>query len=132
MKNYIILLLLSVLSVNVYSQKEMKNKTITISAQSYNEDIASGVVLVDYWAPWCGPCRKLAPVLKEIAEETDVIVGKLNVENYKSFARKQNVSIIPTMIIYDEGKEVERLQGVYSKEELLEILHPYLNKKGNS
>ncbi|QIK56272.1 thioredoxin [Dysgonomonas sp. HDW5A] len=101
------------------------NKIITLTAKSYEQEVSKGLVLVDYWAVWCGPCRKMEPVLKQIAAETDVKVGKLNVDDYKAFVRTKNVPTIPTMIIYKEGKEVQRLVGVYTKEEILKVLDNY-------
>lgn len=126
-------LLLLFISVSaIYSQSDKikdssQDKIISLSAQSYQKETSEGVVLVDFWAAWCAPCRKMEPILKKIAAETDVKVGKLNIDNYMPFARMQKVRQVPTMIIYKNGEEVDRLLGIYSEEKLLEILNTYLN-----
>ena len=125
-KSFFLTILLS-LSAIVFAQNKSDNsgRIITLTAKSYEQEVSKGLVLVDYWAVWCGPCRKMEPVLKQIAEETDVKVGKLNVDDYKAFVRTKNVPTIPTMIIYKDGKEVQRLVGVYSKDEVLKVLDSY-------
>jgi len=130
--NILILSVLSILSIHIYAQdnnpkeKQESNKIITLSAKSYEKETGEGVVLVDYWATWCGPCKKMEPILKEISTETSVKIAKLNVDDYKAFVNTQKVGIIPTMIIYKDGEEVKRLTGAYSKDELMEILKPYI------
>lgn len=127
MKKSIVLSLLFVFSLVLVAQdkKDTKNKIVTLTSKSYDEEVSKGLVLVDYWAVWCGPCRKMEPVLKQVAEETDVKVGKLNVDDYKAVARTKGVSTIPTMFIYKDGKEMQRLVGVYTKDELLKVLNSY-------
>lgn len=127
MKKSIVLSLLFVFSLVLVAQdkKDTKNKIVTLTSKSYDEEVSKGLVLVDYWAVWCGPCRKMEPVLKQVAEETDVKVGKLNVDDYKAVARAKGVSTIPTMFIYKDGKEMQRLVGVYTKDELLKVLNSY-------
>lgn len=127
MKKSIVLSLLLVFSLVLVAQdkKDTKNKIVTLTSKSYDDEVSKGLVLVDYWAVWCGPCRKMEPVLKQIAEETDVKVGKLNVDDYKAVARAKGVSTIPTMFIYKDGKEMQRLVGVYTKDELLKVLNSY-------
>lgn len=127
MKKSIVLSLLFVFSLVLVAQdkKDTKNKIVTLTSKSYDEEVSKGLVLVDYWAVWCGPCRKMEPVLKQVAEETDVKVGKLNVDDYKAVARAKGVSTIPTMFIYKDGKEMQRLVGIYTKDELLKVLNSY-------
>lgn len=127
MKKSIVLSLILVFSLVLVAQdkKDTKNKIVTLTSKSYDDEVSKGLVLVDYWAVWCGPCRKMEPVLKQIAEETDVKVGKLNVDDYKAVARGKGVSTIPTMFIYKDGKEMQRLVGVYTKDELLKVLNSY-------
>lgn len=126
MKKSIIVALFLTVSVVIFAQdKKEANKIVTLTAQSYEKEISKGLVLVDYWAVWCGPCRKMEPILKQIAAETDVKVGKLNVDDYKNVASARGVSTIPTMFIYKDGKEMQRLVGVYTKEELLKVLNSY-------
>lgn len=127
MRKNVLLVFLLFISVAMLAQDKGGDakKIITLTAKSYAQEVSKGLVLVDYWAVWCGPCRKMEPVLKEIASETDVKVGKLNVDDYKAFVRTKNVPTIPTMIIYKEGEEVQRLVGVYTKDELIKVLNSY-------
>ena len=77
-------------------------------------------VLVDFYADWCGPCRMMAPLVEELAEELadQVVIGKLNVDDSEEIAAKDGVMNIPTLILFREGKEADRLLGVRSREEL--------------
>ena len=80
-------------------------------------------VLVDFWAPWCGPCRMVAPMLEEIAaEREDVIVGKINVDEEVELAREFGIMSIPTLIVLRNGMEVERAVGARPKAQILEML----------
>ena len=76
-------------------------------------------VLVDFWAVWCGPCQMMAPILHELETEMpDVQIGKVNVDEQMDLARQFRVVSIPTLIIFKNGQEVQRMVGVTSKEEL--------------
>lgn len=79
-----------------------------------------GLVLVDFWATWCGPCRMLAPVVEEIAGEMagKVTVGKLNIDDYTDFAIGLGVVSIPTLILFKDGAEVARSVGVQPKQSI--------------
>ena len=81
-------------------------------------------VLVDFWATWCMPCRMIAPVVEEIAEETQgrAYVGKVNVDEQAALAQRYRVSSIPTLIVFEHGREVRRTVGVQGKEALEELL----------
>ena len=80
-------------------------------------------VLVDFWAVWCGPCQMMAPILHELETEMpDVQIGKVNVDEQMNLARQFRVVSIPTLIIFKNGQEVQRMVGVTSKKELKDAL----------
>ncbi len=80
-------------------------------------------VMVDFWAPWCGPCRMLGPVVDEIAaEQTDFVVGKVNIDEEQELAQKYDVMTIPTVIIFKNGEPVETSIGVKPKQALIDMV----------
>ena len=82
-------------------------------------------VLVDFWAPWCGPCKMQGPVIEELAKDMEgqkVKIGKLNVDENPEMAGKYEVMSIPTLVIFKGGEEVERMTGIQIKEDLKEKL----------
>lgn len=88
---------------------------------SFNTAIAGSIpVLVDFWAPWCGPCKAIAPILAELSTEFagKVLIGKVNVDDHGDLAGKYNVRAIPTMLLFKNGALVETLVGMQSKDTL--------------
>ena len=76
----------------------------------------SGVVLVDFWAAWCGPCKMIAPILDEVAEEMpDAKITKVNVDEEQELAAKYGIRSIPTLIVFKDGEKVEQMVGVMPK-----------------
>ncbi|HYK97416.1 MAG TPA: thioredoxin [Candidatus Acidoferrales bacterium] len=105
-------------------------KPAVVSDQTFEADVLKSdtPVLVDFWATWCGPCRMVAPILEEIAnEQSDKIkVVKLDVDANPVTAGRFGVRSIPTMILFKNGRETQRLVGYMPKERLLQQLNPHL------
>ena len=98
---------------------------LNITNTNFNSEVLASEqpVLIDFWASWCGPCRMLSPVIDKIADEvSDVKFGKVNVDEQMDLARQFRVVSIPTLIIFKNGQEVQRMVGVTSKEELKDAL----------
>ncbi len=91
-----------------------------LNAMNFKSEIASGVALVDFYADWCGPCKMLAPIIEQVANEvSDITVGKVNVDESGELAAEFGISSIPTMIIFKDGVEVKRLVGFKPKDALI-------------
>lgn len=88
----------------------------------------TGVVLVDFWAAWCGPCKMVAPIIDQLSEEYAgrVTIGKVNVDEESSLASEYAVVSIPTIIIFKDGKQVEKLVGVRSFDDFCDVLDKYI------
>ncbi|MCK9309543.1 MAG: thioredoxin [Candidatus Cloacimonetes bacterium] len=100
---------------------------IELTDKNYEEKISKGAVLIDFWAPWCGPCNILAPVIEEVAKEiTNVIFAKINVDDFPELAGKHGVMSIPTLKFYKDGAEVDSSIGVVSKNVILKKLEQLL------
>jgi thioredoxin 1 len=101
-------------------------KILTLTDKNFQQQTKNRLVLVDFWAEWCAPCRMMAPILNEVAAELDgkAFVGKVDVQKYQELATKFKVRGIPTLILFKDGKEVNRIVGVKTKEFLLKQINP--------
>lgn len=100
-------------------------EVLSVTKETYQQEVLESdkTVLLDFWAPWCGPCQMLAPVLEEVAaERPDVKVCKINVDEEKELARKNKVMGIPTLMVIKDGKTVTRTTGGKGKAEILDLL----------
>jgi len=119
----------SFLLLRLFMMWKMKNtpivadheNVITLTDKNFQQQTKNKVVLVDFWAAWCAPCRMMAPVLNDVADELsgNSHVGKVNIEQYQSLAQKFKVRSIPTIILFKNGTEINRFVGIKSKDFLL-------------
>jgi thioredoxin 1 len=104
----------------------MSDKIIHLSDDSFDTDVlkANGLVLVDFWAEWCGPCKTIAPILDEIADEYagKLIIAKLNIDKNPGTAPKYGIRGIPTLLLFCDGEVVATKVGALSKGQLKEFL----------
>ena len=119
-----------------YSRYKLKNlpkvedheKIITLTDKNFNQQIKGKVVLVDFWATWCAPCRLMAPALNDLASEltnNKYRVGKVDVDANRGLALKYNIRSIPTSVIFKDGQEVARIVGVKPKATLLKEMQRF-------
>ena len=129
MQTFLIILAIligAVVLLNMYARAKMKNmpkvvdndKILTLTDKNFNQQTKGKLVLVDFWAEWCAPCRMMAPILNDLANvlPEGQYVGKVNIETYQSMAQRFNVRNIPTLILFRDGKEVDRFVGIKTKD----------------
>ncbi|MDR3156769.1 MAG: thioredoxin [Lactobacillales bacterium] len=100
-----------------------------ITDGTFQEETWEGLVLTDFWATWCGPCRTQAPILEQLAQdydETEIKITKLNIDENMDTPVKFGIMSIPTLLLQKNGEVLEKLVGVHSKEQLKEVIEKYL------
>ncbi len=97
----------------------MAGKTVAVTDADFEQHVLQSdkPVMVDFWAPWCGPCRAVAPILEELAGEYEgkVVIAKVNTDENPRYAGQFGIMAIPTMIVFKNGQEVDRIQGAGPK-----------------
>ena len=95
---------------------------VTLTQENFAKEVLQSPVpiLVDFWAEWCGPCKMIAPILDELADEYNgkIRIGKLNIDDYQNLAAEYRVSAIPTLLIFRQGQVAEQIVGLKSKRDL--------------
>jgi len=111
-----------------YSPEDESERLINLNDSNFSQTIKDGVSLVDFWAAWCQPCRIIAPTINSLAEEIGdkVQICKLDIDKNKNAAQKLRVRSIPTLIIFKDGKEVQRIVGIKPKSFLKKSIEKYL------
>jgi thioredoxin 1 len=102
---------------------------IILNDNNFSTTIANNeLIIVDFWAPWCSPCRMVGPVIEELTAQYTgkVTLGKMNVDENQTVPSSMGIMSIPTIVIFRQGKEVERLVGAYPKAHIEEIINRYL------
>ncbi|QQK80986.1 thioredoxin [Salicibibacter cibi] len=100
-----------------------------VTDQDFAQETSEGVVLADFWATWCGPCKMVAPVLEEIDGEMGdkLTIAKVDVDENKETAGKFGVMSIPTLMVFKDGEQVEQMVGFQPKEALVEVLEKHIS-----
>jgi thioredoxin 1 len=106
----------------------MPNTPININDADFDENIKKySTIVIDCWAPWCGPCRMVGPVIDDLAKEMQgkIVFGKLNVDENQTTAVRYQIMSIPSLLVFKNGKLVDKLVGAMPKEMLIQKLEPY-------
>jgi len=107
----------------------MADGIVTLTSSTFDETVAASdkPIVVDFWAEWCGPCKMIAPILGEIAnEQAGITIAKLNVDENPEIAMRFNVMSIPTLLVFQKGEVAKRLVGAKGKGQLLQELDEFL------
>jgi thioredoxin 1 len=108
-----------------HSSQNISNNVYILTDDNFDKTIKEGVVLVDFWATWCGPCRILSPIVEEIASETGkkAKIAKMDVDKNKITSYKYNIQYLPTVIIFKDGVSKYRFVGLQTKETLVNAIN---------
>lgn len=113
----------------VSCNKSESGAIITLTSENFTKETASGVVLVDFWAEWCMPCKAMSPVINELADQLKgkIKVGKVDIDSEQALANQFNIQAIPTILILKDGEIVETQTGIASKQALVSLLEKHIS-----
>lgn len=132
MKKVIVLIsalfLISIFTMPQVMAQDSESKVVKLDESSFAKETKSGLILVDFYADWCRPCKMMKPVLEEVAGEyaSKITIASVNTDHNKTLSQKFGISGIPCMILFKDGKEVKRIIGYKAKEALVAELASYL------
>lgn len=95
---------------------------VKLDSNNFDTEKIEGLTLVDFYADWCGPCKMIAPFIEQVANETDIKIGKLDVDHSVDIAERYNVMSIPTLILFKDGEIVEQKMGFMTKDQILTMI----------
>lgn len=98
---------------------------VNLNKDNFSKEVLEnkGMTVIDFWAPWCMPCKMLSPIVDEVAEEMqDITIGKVNIDEQQELARQYGIMSIPTLVVLQDGKEVKRSAGFITKQAMKDLL----------
>ncbi len=126
------LILVSVIILPACTKTKQPDARIVVTEASFDQLVKQSAkpIVLDFWAPWCGPCRMMDPVFAEVSiERPDIVFGKVNVDEQPKLAQKYDIQAIPTLLVIVNGKVVKTNVGVISKGALLQLLDEAIKKQ---
>lgn len=131
MKNaFLISLLIIIPIIGTISCKNSSHESVvTLTADNFSNETSAGIVLVDFWATWCMPCKAMSPVINELASQTKgkIKIGKIDIDKEPGLAKQFNIQAIPTLVILKDGIVVDTHTGLISKEALIALLEKHIS-----
>ncbi len=130
----IILISLSLILLGFVAMPEISaqndSKIVKLTESNFTKETKSGLVLVDFYADWCRPCKMMQPILEDVAGEQvkHIVIAKVNTDHNKTLSQKFGISGIPCMILFKDGKEITRIIGYHEKTALMAKLEPHFSK----